>query len=353
MFEIMLENKNFSRYIPIPQGTFKKGDDVPDEIGNLILNHGLGDSLIYISPWEDIDNIHNIITGFNEYIKMHYIGFSSDITIKSIKLKIMNDVYFTNPGYGGKEINTVDVFSYVIYNSMNTATAGNINYLSSNSTFLKYIPGYLTIENETISPNTRGVTSVVGNKIFIDAENLIFKGNINVTNGYTVDARFLNGSEIKSNCIMNGDIDIYSKKDYYNLPLSLEVDDNYLNSFCVGNSKKYKANSSSSVLLNDSSNSKHNKKIKEKSVQNLINTSVYPNPASQNVFVAISNQNVEDYEFQIVDTDGRVLINEKLSGEINPTFEIDIKMLVDGMYTLHIYANGQHLKTHKIIKIKS
>ena len=348
MFEIILENKNLSRYIPNPQGTFKKGDDVPDELGNFILNHGLGDSLIYITPWQDIENLHNTIAGYNEIIKMHYISYSSQMKIKSIRLKLMNDIYFNPKSFDDKEINTLDVFSYEIYNEANSSSNANMNALPDNSTFFRYFPGYLTIENEVISPTSRYVTERVGNILYIDAEHLIFKGNISVASGYTVEARFIVDAEITDNCEMTGDISIYQKKDFFNDPLFFEVDDSYLSNFCTGQNKKYKANlAQASTKRDDKQNAPKQPNKNDKT--EVLDLELYPNPTSNNLFIKISNDSESVYNFKVCDVNGKIIIEEQINGLKNPVFEIDVSKLSSGIYFVKVNTNDYHFKTEKLI----
>jgi len=73
--------------------------------------------------------------------------------------------------------------------------------------------------------------------------------------------------------------------------------------------------------------------------------SVYPNPACQNITVNIKGNS--GIKLQIVDFSGKNVAQTINTGEVNT---IDISHLMEGMYFLQIFENGNVIYTQKIIK---
>ncbi|MDP4267484.1 MAG: T9SS type A sorting domain-containing protein [Bacteroidota bacterium] len=75
---------------------------------------------------------------------------------------------------------------------------------------------------------------------------------------------------------------------------------------------------------------------------------LYPNPASDIMYL---QNNFDDYKgiiFEIVDIKGTIINGGEIT---NNNQEINIKKLADDIYFLKIFVNRKHLKTFKLIKI--
>jgi hypothetical protein len=75
---------------------------------------------------------------------------------------------------------------------------------------------------------------------------------------------------------------------------------------------------------------------------------VYPNPASEYVYIQIENDNFKEYQVDLIGNDGRVIKSLKSS---NPQEKIDISGLNDGLYLLKV-SNGNNQIFKKIILMK-
>jgi hypothetical protein len=78
-----------------------------------------------------------------------------------------------------------------------------------------------------------------------------------------------------------------------------------------------------------------------------INFVAYPNPTLDNLTLKIENIDTKDFYYQIIDMNGRLLIDTKLTG--NETI-IQMKNYVKATYFLKITQNNKEVKTFKIIK---
>lgn len=83
---------------------------------------------------------------------------------------------------------------------------------------------------------------------------------------------------------------------------------------------------------------------------NLIKIVLYPNPATDYVYLEIQLQDIFGSYFQLYDLNGRCLINEKINSEKT---EIWLGSYSSNAYILNVYAaNKKLLKSFKIIKNK-
>ena len=73
---------------------------------------------------------------------------------------------------------------------------------------------------------------------------------------------------------------------------------------------------------------------------------MYPNPASNELFVKTANLDISDARFIIYDIQGR---QQFISRESNDTFQMDISLLESGMYILE-YRSANKAFQKKFIK---
>ena len=74
---------------------------------------------------------------------------------------------------------------------------------------------------------------------------------------------------------------------------------------------------------------------------------VYPNPANDLLTLKIGNQDLTNLDFKLLDVNGRVLENKRITG--NETI-IFMTNLPPAVYILKISSDGKEIKTFKIIK---
>ena len=79
--------------------------------------------------------------------------------------------------------------------------------------------------------------------------------------------------------------------------------------------------------------------------QNLVSLKVFPNPASDHVFINLTKQ--ENLNYKLTDVSGRKIADGKIS---TLQTRIDLNYLNTSIYILNIYQNNNTLKSYKIIK---
>jgi len=70
------------------------------------------------------------------------------------------------------------------------------------------------------------------------------------------------------------------------------------------------------------------------------------------MYVNIYNADAANYTFTVMDIKGKTILNEKLNGEINLKFEINLSNQTDGTYFI-IYNGDTLLKHPKIVKLSN
>lgn len=78
-----------------------------------------------------------------------------------------------------------------------------------------------------------------------------------------------------------------------------------------------------------------------------VNCKAYPNPTTNFLFLRIEGFNSENMSFQLLDMNGRLLLNKQIE-DIETT--IPMSEYVSATYFLHISENKINVKTFKIIK---
>jgi hypothetical protein len=214
-------------------------------------------------------------------------------------MKLMPDMYFKQVNSVGGQTNTTQSFTYLLFDADKNIDLikENGEWLNSSnvSTITKYNLGKLVLNNETISPNKPYVKSVQGNKIVIDQEYVEITGNTSVANGYTAEINAFYKIEVKSNATVSPKISLNIKQDYFNMPKTIEASQDYVNSFCSGLNKKYKADAiAASSIYNDNETDTLNQTINSKNKNIQFKATISPNPTTGNFNVALFNNNEQE-----------------------------------------------------------
>ena len=310
---------------------------------------------------------------FNEETKeIEPLSRSAEVatTIKTIKMKILTDITFDQISSKGGEINTTQVFTYLLYDKDN-----NIDLIESNGRWLSsaetenlaksaYSNPLLTLTNEHITPNSPYVSFTKGTELWIRAQEIHVVGNITVMPGHKVV--FLiseggNGVKLFPGAKLHHDIKFKFGDKYERYPwnnITLEATNNQVNSFCSVNNE-YKANVSNTLMLpKDTTDSLLNEfvnKVKD-SVDLLQNqtektsrnqSKIFPNPTNGYFMVTFERILHADAHLSISDLSGRTVQTEKLS-KGSSGFQILGKNLSSGIYFVTITQNGNRT-THKVV----
>jgi photosystem II stability/assembly factor-like uncharacterized protein len=84
--------------------------------------------------------------------------------------------------------------------------------------------------------------------------------------------------------------------------------------------------------------------LNEKTIH--LKNSIYPNPAIDEIFIDLNN-NHDKITIIILNTLGQTVLKQSYNKPLN---SIDIKNLLNGIYTLQIFSNGKYLGSEKLVK---
>lgn len=102
---------------------------------------------------------------------------------------------------------------------------------------------------------------------------------------------------------------------------------------------KYHSDTLVYVNTNDNFNECEPKPIGINDRPNFLNVIIYPNPASTSLHFEILTGFKAFIEFKIIDSNGRIVMQERISGNENT---ISLKNLISGIYTISMIFNQKH-----------
>ncbi|MEI7977595.1 MAG: T9SS type A sorting domain-containing protein [Bacteroidota bacterium] len=313
--------------------------------------------MIISSPFPPNNNLNDTIK-YNSFLNSIDLTLTDYSNIQSIEIKLMADMYFLSPGSKGQELNTLQTFTYKIYeNSGNdnqmpsetNSTIGNVTFLKNNESLLKHQPGNVVLDNIQISPATITAYThhlVNATEMHIYVENAILKNNITVAPGYTAYIHFLGSALSNPESIWQPELvlDNIKSEDLYNNPLIYEATDDEVMDFC-GQSNKYKANTSLSKTSNDPI-VKPIKVIEKPSIQ----FNIYPNPANDIATVLFQLNGAIGESINIYNLAGTLVKSVNITGNNQET--INTHDLASGVYLVTLNASNSYSETNKLIIAK-
>jgi hypothetical protein len=303
-------------------------------------------------------DIYNIIPD-QDLPQILELDIDKFLRIEKIEVKVMADMYFESLGSINQDINTVQVFTYDLYNfeqgndqyPEQASTLGNIEFLSFNENMLNHIPGTTTLQNIHFIPTTLNNfdhSFQIGNDLFLRLENCKLMENVTVENGYKLHIQFLGSTLVGPEAEVNPEIVIepINPQLVYGNPLVFEVTETELTLFCEASSNKYKANLPQSL-------SKTIANILDTSNSALLNIKAYPNPSSNELNVVIDNENESITQIEIFDALGNSVIKiEKLENNIRKlenAYLVNTSILKDGIYIIRVRSSNGRIGSAKIL----
>jgi hypothetical protein len=249
---------------------------------------------------------------------------ASEIEIVQVTYKVMADMYFLSPGYGGSEKNSTHEFTYLLYDKDNNVDfiEEKGEWLTDPSSISKYKLGKLTLENELIETTDDFVIEVVGTNIYVNAEEIELKGNITVQNGYKAIIQAYWGIESDPTTEIGENIELAIKRNFYNFPETVEVDDTELGNYCIGTNKKYQANQAKAKRTVETTDDK------EPEIDYAF--TVYPNPSSDLLNV---ESDIENSTVDLLNVDGKLISTYQYEGF---TGQYDVSALSAGLYFVRL-----------------
>ncbi len=287
--------------------------------------------------------------------------------VKKIELKLIVDAYSKNKGYKNKEINTLQVVTYEVYNAnkkddklqsptgKDTAQLGDATFYNQNTyNFnLKHQPGITVFDNIQLGPDTLSAYpfhKIIGNEIHIYVENALLKNNISVAPGYVAYIHPLGTAQNSGSSAWVKNLHIQpidAKHLYYGEDIK-ESTDAEVAEFCASN--RYKANKSIYKTAANSNSTVPNNNIK--SVANIM-CNLYPNPAKEQVslYFLIPDQ-LYVQQVKILGLLGNVI--EEFSYNANQyvkrgTIALNLNNYKAGLYFVCLSTNNGQQITQKLI----
>ena len=284
-----------------------------------------------------------------ELLTPNFIHTQMRNSLKSIKLKVLHDFYFNQLGKNELPVNTFQVFSYILFNADSA-----INYLGDTLTwanpqigdFDQYIPGLITLGNETITTTHPLVHEVIGNDIFINAQEVQITGPLEVQPGYTLVIQALEKIHKQDGASFIPNIRMRIKKDFYDTPVFEYADNDAVAAFC-NNSDAYQANFPSAPLRRRIEEAMAQQELDELSKANKPQKSsltLYPNPARSELTIQTHGAGLD--RLTIFDTATRPVMQASPGGAA--LYRTDISRLSPGVYIVRAEC-GDEVLTEKLV----
>lgn len=352
MLEIEIQdgNPNITQY---PIDTLYAQSNLSFQTRNVI-DDGFGDLILskLSSRWHRMEELTNIVFNFSNSIELNWAGVYPDVLeiftpkLYSVKLKIMHDFYFDQIGTSEEQINTLDVHTYSLYikdgaNHLNTVgpwSSGISGYFDA------YIPGPITLGNETVSTTHPLVHHVDGNEIVINAQSVLINGPVQVEPGYKLIVQALEQIHSVPGTSFNPQMHLRIKQDFYDTPMFEYSDNHKITSFC--NSSAYLASDPSRALRERIEQELAEAFHKEVYTPKANNTSLslYPNPARSELTIQSQGSDID--RLTIFDTATRPAMQASPGGQ--NMVRMDISKLAQGVYIVRAEC-GDEVLTEKLV----
>jgi hypothetical protein len=273
--------------------------------------------------------------------------------IKKIKMKLMPQMVFKQLGSNGGKISTTQVFTYLIYDKEGGVDLIEAKgaWVSENnlSTLVKYQPGTLTINNEEIKTSSPYVTSVSGNIIHVNAENIQLTGDITVQSGYEAHLTAYRDIETLPNCSISPACVLNVNSSFYGIGSTTEATDGQVSSFCKGINKEYAADQASRITPSDNNPEDTLNDYSNKKNAAVIQIVVQPNPADQMAEFNCFSSEDGNYLITVSDLSGRQMTSASVN-VINgkSAFSVNTSNFSSGLYFVTLSGTNKRV-TQKLL----
>jgi hypothetical protein len=282
----------------------------------------------------------------------NYSAYQFEMDIASIKIKVMHDFYFDQIGTSDDQVNVLQVYTYRLYDS--EASINNLNVEQSSwsdtplsGTFDQYLPGTITLGNETITTSHPSVNEVIGNEIFINAEEVLVNGPLHVQSGYTLVIQALEQIHQTIDAVFNPKIQMRIKKDFYDTPVFDYADNTQIESFC--NSTFYQANvDAASISVGPPNQEGPDEFFSSQQSLERGSVSLFPNPAHD--LLTLRSSHLDMSSITIHDLSGRPIKQETLQSNSRET-QINLLGIAPGTYIVRVDC-GDEVFSEKLVVTK-
>jgi hypothetical protein len=313
----------------------------------------------------EVDNLVNpfLLDNIDGYTLIHDHLFTKmpskenfkNVKLSKVEMKIMGDMYFDQIDTYGDQVNTTQVFTYLLYDEEK-----DVDLLSSNGLVINdpnifyndFHSGTIYLDGH-ITSNHPAITKINGNDLFIDAEEIVINGPVTVEQGKRLFLRSIGSIFIEEglnfpDTEVSGEI-IFENHNNLIGSSNPEYTDAQVQSFC--NSSKYKANQVLNGQIDQGGSEPVNTELKINSEQDKgRNVSIYPNPTSDFFKIAFKSDPSSQYRFALSSITGRTLMDETVKGMSSGTYEVDLSRFESGLYILNIYEGNILIAREKVAK---
>jgi hypothetical protein len=274
-----------------------------------------------------------------------------------IELKILADMTFEQLSSSGEDINTTQVFTYLVYDedeSVNfLGNDGDFVSGSNISSFVNMFPGDLTIESNILFPNAPEILiSNFGNNNFaVVAENIIVNDDLEgLTDsngqGAVYDLQAYTKIHLQEGAHLSPNLHLEINRDIYGGPTSLPATETELLTFCDPDSNYYQANNDAAAILTSPPNQEGSTEfVAPLEIFNRGSVTLYPNPARD--LLTLRSSHLELSSITIHDLSGRPIKQETLQSNTRET-QVNLSGIAPGTYIVRVDC-GDEVFSEKLV----
>ncbi len=324
------------------------------------------------SGWYEVENVTNLLFGSKLETSLYYredystftpvcgtnggtdvsvptlTGTGLHFTPTKIEVKVMADMYFDQLSFTGEEINTTQVFTYLLLDTEQNIDliADSVSYIpwASLPSFIQMFPGELTIESQVISetsPEAYPASNFLN--VFVRADNVIIDKPLSglIVNLPAADPLInvmaYDQIHIKPGAHIEKNVRLSINKDIYGVAASLPAPGTFVDSFCSSNSYLSSQLKSNSTDVNPGI-SDASQDIDYKLELESIKLNLYPNPTTGQLTIS-ATQSITFAE--LYDLAGRRLIQEYYGDGGGQQVQLDLSALSNGVYVVKATCRGK------------
>ena len=344
---------NIARKIQITSGWY----DVQD-VTNLLFGGKISTTMYYSELFEE-DICMMGCGGMNPIFEDEYNEEVPNIKASDLKyrptkitMKVMADMYFNQYSYLNEEINTNQVFTYLLLDESQNINLigdqGNLISEGSINSFVNMYPGELTIETPTIYPNCPEIIlsnsdlpfTIRADKVVVDS----YMAGLS-TFEYSVEA--YSQIHLKPGAQIYRKFNFKINKSTYGGETSAPASPSEVSSFCSTGS--YNAGSASAISkersrIYDQIAENKNQIINQNGEKSLL---LFPNPAHHNVNIQLNSGDIE--VLSVYDLTGHLLTQKNnLKGGF---ISFNLSTIQSGTYIIQVESDGEILKEKLTISL--
>ncbi len=276
------------------------------------------------------------------------------LKITKVEMKVMADMYFDQLSFTEEEINTTQVFTYLLFDEPTGIDLFDVqgNYISpqQEASFVKMYPGELTIESNIITGTSPEVTHITQDfQIIVAAESVIIDvpvaGAIVIppSNGPLVRIEAFEQIHMQPGAQLSQNLNLRINKQAYGMAPSTPATQTQLSSFCASSS--YNAQNFVPVQMMSAPLATI-EPVLDIPLERLKTAELilFPNPARSELTIQTQGAGID--RLSIYDTASRPVMQATPGGQ--HLYQMDISRLAPGVYIVRAECAGEVL-TQKLV----